>query len=101
MAELKKLSIVRTVTILNKMGKTFKDEMGLPMTYIIEFDDPDDPIITITIDVPEFQGRYKAGIKLAAISDLCTHKDSNSVAEDLITIFLSDMTNMIFKEIFK
>ena len=101
MAELKKLSIVRTVTILNKMVQTFKEEMDLTMTYSIEFDEPDDSIITITIDVPELHGRYSAGIKLATISDLCTHKDLNGVAEDLITIFLSDMTNMIFKEIFK
>ena len=101
MAELKKLSIVRTVATLNKMVQIFKEEMSLTMTYSIEFDDPDDPVIVITIDVPEFHGRYSAGIKLTTIANLCIHKDLNAVAEDLTTIFLSDMTNLIFKEILK
>lgn len=101
MPELKKLSIVRTVSILNKMVQSFKDEMGLTTIYTIEFEDPDDPIITITIDVPELQGKYSASTKLTTIANLCTHKDLNTVAEDLTTIFLSDMTNLIFKEILK
>ena len=101
MADLSKLRVVSTITILNKIAQTFKEEMGLTMTYCIEFDNPDEPIIIITVLVPEVDGKYCASIKVSTITNLLTKKNPNGVAEDLTTIFFSDMTNMILKEILK
>lgn len=101
MADVSKLRVVQGLTILNKMAQIYKEEMGLVMTYTIEFDDPDDPVVVINIVCPEFHGVYRAGIKLVTITNLCTNKKPNDVAEDLTTNILSDLTNLFLKEILK